>query len=304
VSREGKEESIPAEANDYGDIKISPDGSRVALSIGTGGNEDIWIWDLVRETTTRLTFDEAIVAFPIWTPDGNKIIYSSTRALGKESVYCKSADGTGENEELVSSPDQGLNPMSLSGDGKILVLSETAASNRNMNIGMISMEGDRKRGSLLNDEKYHEFYPQVSPDGRWMAYMSNESGKDEVYVRPFPEVDRGKWQVSANGGDSPLWSPDGRELFYRSGNSFMAVDVETEPTFKPGKPRVMFKGNYYFKTVPRNFVLWNISPDGKRFLMIKPETAASPESAAAAPRKINIVLNWFEELEDRVPVER
>ena len=112
-----------------------------------------------------------------------------------------------------------------------------------MDIGMLSMEGDHARKPLLQ-EKYSETEPQISPDGRWMAYASNESGKSEVYVRPFPDVNKGKWQVSTSGGNSPLWSPDGRELFYRSGDAAMAVRVETEPTFKPGKPTVLFRGTY------------------------------------------------------------
>jgi hypothetical protein len=175
---------------------------------------------------------------------------------------------------------------------------ELTVSPPHVDIGMLSMEGDHTRKPLLQ-EQYDEGYPRISPNGRWMAYMSYESGKAEVYVRSFPDVNKGKWQISANGGNSPLWSPDDRELFYRSGDAAMAVRVETEPIFKPGKPTVLFRGKYL--SAPNTITGWDISPDGKRFLMLKEPAANAPESRN--PRRINIVLNWFEELKQRVPVK-
>ena len=160
------------------------------------------------------------------------------------------------------------------------------------------MEGDRARTPLLQEE-YTEIQPQISSDGKWMAYMSNESGQGEIYVRPFPEVDKGRWQVSTSGGESPLWSPDGRELFYLVGDSFMAVAVETEPTFSAGKPRILFRGPYitgYGENFP-----WDISPDGKRFLLMKQSTVDASTEVTPRPT-INIVQNWFEELKQRVSV--
>lgn len=128
-----------------------------------------------------------------------------------------------------------------------------------------------------------------------MAYASNESGRYEVYVRPFPEVNKGKWQVSTGGGDSPLWSQDGRELFYRSDDSVTAIAVQTEPTFKCGKPVPLFRGTYVgFSMADR--MAWDISPDGKRFLMMKEVVSTAKPTAPEGPRKINIVVNWFEEL--------
>ena len=174
---------------------------------------------------------------------------------------------------------------------------------------MLSMEGKREIKGLLQ-EKHAELEPQISPDGRYVAYQSDESGKGEIYVRSFPDVNKGKWQVSSNGGGSPLWSPDGRELFYRSGDATMAVEVETEPTFKRGNPKTIFKGMYSSSTLPKGTTTpWDISPDSKKFLMIKPSGVPAGGSTAeklatAPPRpKINIVLNWFEELKQRVPVK-
>jgi len=158
-------------------------------------------------------------------------------------------------------------------------------------IGVVSMEGDHKLSPLLQ-EKYDEGDSKISPDERWIANDSNESEKSEVYVRPFPEVNKGKWQVSTNGGNLPLWSPNGKELFYRNGDSVAAVAVQTEPTFNPGKAETLFKGQYGECA---------INPDGKRFLMMK--EVRSTASETAGPRKINIVLNWFEELKQLVTVK-
>jgi len=162
------------------------------------------------------------------------------------------------------------------------------------------MDGDPKYSPLLK-EKYSEAQPRLSPDGRWMAYTSNESGSNEVYVRPFPDVDSGgRWQVSTLGGDSPIWSPTGRELFYRNGDVVMAVPYKTEQSFSPGTPTTLFSNAYTSIGVggSPDLSTWDISPDGNRFLMMK-ET----ESAAEIPRKINVVLNWFEELKKRVPTD-
>ena len=160
------------------------------------------------------------------------------------------------------------------------------------------MEGDHATKSLLQ-EKYNQKDPQVSPNGRWMAYASNESGQYEVYVRPFPDVNTGRWLISTSGGNTPLWSPNGRELYYHIGDTAMAVPVETESTFKAGKPTVLFHGTPNIRSTGvdlTDFTYWDISPDGKRFLMVKDATTGTP-------RKINVVMNWFEELKEKVPTD-
>jgi serine/threonine-protein kinase len=296
VDRKGEENPLSAPPDNYGNIRISPDGTRVALAVTAGGNADIWIWDVKRETRTRLTFDAAADSSPLWTPDGKRIAFASGQ--GQEGlfggVYWKAADGTGEIEKLGSLPDRAMMPWSWSGDGKIMVMQEFTMTPMQLDIGMLAMEGERARTPLLQ-EKHNETTPLISPNGRWMAYTSNESGEAEIYVSAFPDVDKGKWQVSTNGGTYPLWSPDGRELFYREGDAAMAVRVETEPVFNAGKPVMLFKGTYAD--------LWDTSPDGKRFLMIKPGESAADGAPAEIPRKIIVVLNWLNELKDRVPVE-
>ncbi len=298
VDKQGKEEPLGAQPDSYAYPKVSPDGTRVALTVRET-NVDIWVWDLVRKTLTRLTFDKASDLQSIWTPDGKRIVFSSGRDGSLYSLYWKAADGTGAEEKLFSMSDRALMPWCWSGDGKTLVMQETNLSSE-WDIGLLSMEGDRGRKPLLHEDAA-EIQMKVSPDGRWIAYMSTESGRAEVYVRPFPEVDTGKWQVSTTGGAAPLWSPDGRELFYLGeGNTVMAIAVETKPTFTLGTPKVLFK-SIYVGAATGEGTPWDISADGKRFLMLK-EAGATP-SAAGGPQKINIVLNWTEELKQRVPIK-
>jgi serine/threonine protein kinase len=303
VDRQGKEEPLGAESDAYNSPKISPDGTRVALT-STSGNTDIWIWDIPHKIPTRLTFDKANNSNPIWTPDGKRIVYRSEQSGGLGGVYWKTADGIGEAELIGSKSDRAIAPRSLSPDGKILATQELSLASLGLDIGMLSMEGKREMKELLQ-EKYWEAEPQISPDGRYVAYQSDESGKVEIYVRSFPDVNKGKWQVSSGGGDSPLWSPDGRELFYRSSDATMSVEVATEPTFKRGNPKILFRGTYSAQALLKMATTqWDIHPNGKKFLMMKPAASTGTAPAAASPQpKINIVVNWFEELKARVPVK-
>jgi serine/threonine protein kinase len=298
ADREGKEEPLSAEPKTFFYPRLSPDGSKVALVIPDGDNQDIWIWDIVRETMTRLTFFEGQDIQPIWTPDGNRIVFFSAREEG--GVYWKNADGTGEAEFFGSVPDRLLFPWCFSKDGSSLINGELIGEDR-MDIGMLLMEGDHEHKPLLTEE-YVEMQPKISPDGRWMAYTASESDNWGVYVRPFPDVNKGKWQVSPDIGIGPLWSPDGKELFYRSPDGIMAVPVDTEPTFKLGKPKVLFPDTY-ISLLGGGFEghAWDIHPDGKRFLMMKLGAVGSTEETSRP--NINIVLNWFEELKQRVPVD-
>jgi Tol biopolymer transport system component/predicted Ser/Thr protein kinase len=313
VDRNGRETPIDMPPRVYRYPKISPDGTRVSVSAAPSGSMDIWTWDLARETLTRLTFDKGTDIMPIWSPDSKRIAFHSVRESaimqgGAEGgVFCKAADGTGEDELLILGSENRLIPICWSRDGNALLLSKWIGNGMdNQDIAMLSMNGDHALKPLLQ-ESYMEMQAQISPDGRWLVYCSNESGENEIYVRPFPEVNKGRWQVSTSGGNTPLWSPDSREIFYMIGNTegVMAVTVETAPIFKPGKPRLLFRGNYV-GPVPADGVPWDIHPDGKRFLMMKPPGATDrpaetgePDVAAPQP-KITIVLNWTEELKARV----
>jgi serine/threonine protein kinase/Tol biopolymer transport system component len=298
VDKKGKEEPIHAPANYYQNPNISPDGKRVTLTVTIDGNRDIYILDLASGNMLRITFDKGNgEAQSIWTPDGKRVVFSMVRGGG---IYWKNADGTGEVETIISMPDMRFFPWSWSRDGKTLITQEADNALTKANIGTLSMEGDHIRKPLLKEE-FTDIQPKISPDGKYMAYVSAEPAG--IYVRPFPDVNKGKWQISGGGGISPLWSPDGRELFYLSKEGVMRAPVDTKTSFNAGKPEFLFKGPYVGPYVGSygEDPSWDISPDGKRFLMIKQSSSTTP--AATAFRKIYIVLNWFEELKQRVPVK-
>ncbi|MFQ5930287.1 MAG: TolB family protein, partial [Acidobacteriota bacterium] len=192
---------------------------------------------------------------------------------------------------LTTSPNLQV-PSSFSPDGKRLVFYELNPETAS-DLHVLSMEGEPTSEPLLHTQ-FNEGRAVISPDGRWIAYRSNETGRFEVYVRPFPKVQEGKWQISRDGGVSPVWGPKGRELFYRAGEAMMVVTIKTEPTFTAGNPEVLFTARYY--TGPgRNY---DISPDGQRFLMIK---EAEQTEETAVPTQLIVVENWFEELKRLVP---
>jgi Tol biopolymer transport system component len=187
--------------------------------------------------------------------------------------------------------DEGIQtPGSWSPDGQSLVFYDISPATGN-DIWVLPMEGDRRPQVFLRSPAQEEA-PTFSPDGRWLAFTSNESGRDEVYVQPFPGPG-GKLQISTEGGNEPLWSRNGRELFYRNGDKMMAVEITTQPTFTAGSPRLLFEGRYEFS--PNGVAGYDVSLDGQRFLMVQP---VEPEQPAT---QINVVLNWFEELKRRVP---
>jgi eukaryotic-like serine/threonine-protein kinase len=292
MNLEGKEESLRAPSNWYHTPAISPDKTKVASAALIDANLDIYVWDLARETLMRLTFEKGSDGLPIWTPDGKRIIFFSERE-GNRGIYWKAADGAGQEEKLVSDPDKNLFPYCLSKDGKNLVVVEMDSAYTKSDIGIVSMEGDHAVKLLLK-EPYLEMNPSISPDGKYMAYLSTDPKGPGIYVCPFPDVSKGKWQISGSGAEFARWSPDGRELYYNTKDAIMAVSVETEPSFKPGKTRQLFRANLEngYGSSPS----WDISSDGKRFLVVKlPETSGAAPPASA-PRKMIVVLNWFEEL--------
>jgi eukaryotic-like serine/threonine-protein kinase len=181
-------------------------------------------------------------------------------------------------------------PLAWSPDGQLLAFYEVNPTTQR-DIWVLRLS-DRKAQPFLRTP-FDEGAPRFSPDGHWMAYCSNESGRYEVYVQPFPGPG-GKWQISTEGGTEPVWNRNGRELFYRSGDKMIAVEITTQPNFSVGKPQLLFEGPYVLG-VSGPFPNYDVSPDGQRFLMLKP---AEQEQAAT---QINVVLNWFEELKQKVP---
>jgi Tol biopolymer transport system component len=296
VSRDGAEQSVAAPARAYMFPRLSPDGRRVAVTITEQENQ-IWLYDLSRETLTRSTFEGTQNYNPLWTPDGKRIAFESNRA-GPINIFWQLADGSGGFERLTTS--EYLNaPMSWSPDGRLLNFIGIDPTT-GVDIWVLRMgdppagSGQVRKAQLFLQTPFNENTSRFSPDGRWMAYISDESGRNEVYVQPYPGPG-GKWQISTEGGTEPVWNPSGRELFYRSGDKMMAVDIVTQPGFVAGRPRMLFEKRY--EAAPAPIVNYDVSPDGQRFLMIKPV-----DQEEAAPTQINVVLNWFEELKRRAPV--
>ena len=295
VDRNGVEEPIAAEPGSYESPRISPDGRLVAMTVGGGAESDIWTWDFGRETLSRVTFEPGLDAYPTWTPDGSRIVFVSRREIDQPRLHWKAADGTGEVEVLAEPAGGGTFPSTFTPDGRQMLLHH--GSGRSDDLSLLTIDGGFEP---LLDSEFSERNGVLSRDGRWLAYESNDSGQHEIHVRPFPNTDDGRWQITRGGGSRPLWAPDTDELFYVApGRRLMAVRVQTEPGFVPGNPEELFVlSSGYTRLSQTQFEIhardFDISPDGERFLMVK-------ENANDAPTEILFVVNWFAELERLVP---
>jgi Tol biopolymer transport system component len=282
VSRNGTEQPLIAPVRDYRVPRLSPDGRRIAVAIDDQETQ-VWLYDISRDALSRSTFEGNANLHHLWTPDGKWIAFQSNQE-GPQNLFWQLADGSGGLERLTTSESVHI-PASFSPDGQLLALSESSATvSGDISVLQIS---DRKVTPFLRTA-FTESAPMFSPDGRWLAYVSNESGRNEVYVQPYPGPG-GKWPISTGGGIEPRWNPNGRELFYRNGDRMMVVDITTQPAFSAGNPRLLFEGQYARN--PADVANYDISPDGQRFLMVK----ETPQAGSAA--QINVILNWFEDLQ-------
>ncbi len=254
LDREGREHPSPAPPRPYLSARLSPDGQRAAVAIGApGGQCDIWVYDLQRATLTRLTF-QGDRGFPIWAPDGQRITFRSTN-VETATIFSLPADGSGPPEPLLAAGADAT-PTSWSPDGKLLAFHQGGPRQRN-----IWLWGGPEPKPFV-ETQFNEYGAEFSPDGRWIAYASNESGRLEIYLRPAPGVGPGKWQVSALGGTMPRWARSGQELFYLDRDRVMVVAFEGSPTVRVGVPRALLEGIAAGGD-------YDVSPDGKRFLFIK-----------------------------------
>jgi serine/threonine-protein kinase len=301
VDRNGIEEDLEAPPRAYAYAHLSPNGTQVALDIRDQEN-DIWIWDLTDKHMSRLTFDSGMNRGGVWTPDGKRVAFSAEWE-GAENIYWQAADGSGSPEPLTEFPNVSILPKTFTPDGKQLLYGETLSI---QDIYIFNLDSSDEPKVLLGKKEFGEGNPQISPDGRWLAYQSNETGSSQIYVRPFPDVNAGQWQITTEGGTRPLWNQSGRELFYYvypedgQEGAIMAAPVETETSFKFGSPMELFRGEY---VSPFLGTQYSVTADGQRFLMMKRAETTEEESEVEFPRKINIVLNWDEELKQRVPVD-
>jgi len=293
VSRNGAEQPLAAPPRDYDQPRLSPDGRRIAVDIGDPpAGVQVDLYDPARDTLSRWTFGGNNDEYPTWTPDGKRIAFMSDRG-GALTVFWQLADGSGGLERLTDGQTTSV-PFSWSPDGQLLAEVQVAAPTA-PKISVLRLADRKAQRFQQTQTGAFEDAPQFSPDGHWIAYASDESGRREIYVQPYPGPG-GKWQISTDGGNEPLWNHNGRELFYRDGDKMMAVDVSTQSGFAAGKPRQLFEGPYLKNIVAYARPNYDVSPDGQRFLMIKPV-----EQQQAAPTQINVVLNWTEELKRLVP---
>jgi eukaryotic-like serine/threonine-protein kinase len=305
ADKAGNVRPLTANKRPYEDFTISPDGRFIATTI-EGPVTDTWIHDIARDTETRFTFGVEN-RDPVWTPDGKRVAYNGFKK-GRYGVFWKPLDGSGPEEPLLTS-DSSVTAWFWSPDGRLLLYGEFTP-NVSQNFGILRMD-DREHPRLLFPPQFNIDWVTFSPDGHWIAFDSDESGRPEVYVAPYPSL-APRERISVKGGLHPLWAPDGRELYYRSRASLeelqqmgsggralaersrvMTVSIETRPEFKAGKPHMLFEGPYFESG--HDFA---VTPDGRGFILIRESESES------GPKEMHVVVNWFEELKQRVPATK
>ena len=307
VDREGRSTPLPGDRGPFAHPRLSRDGARLAVAQESETGVDIWIHDVQRGTRTRLT-SGGFNGFPLWTPDGREITFQAAASPGRFSLFAHNVVG-GERQPLLGEQPMGTSgalaggmasllpgtmprpgsanphvPMSWSVDGQFLAFDERKPGAQR-DVWVLTRGADPSPFVLT---AFDEWAPAFSPDGKWLAYVSNESGRNEVYVQPYPGPGD-KWAISSDGGTEPAWSPDGTELFFRRGDQLLAVPVRTVPSFSAGAPKVLFDGAYEVVEGARNY---DVAPDGKRFIMIR-------RDPAEVPQRFYVVSNWLQDLKSR-----
>ena len=306
MDRDGKFTPLREATGDYYELKFSPDGTRIALELSDGTHSDTWVYDLARDTLTRLTLGAQGNVAPVWSPDSQRIVYTKMEIGDQFDLYSKRADGAGEAVRLTQTKYPKF-AGSISPDGKVLAL-EQRNPDTFWGLMTVSLEGDEKSGWKVGEVKpfasgpFNQRNPAFSPDGRWLAYQSDESGIPEVYVQPFPGPAR-KWQISAGGGCNPVWLRKGKELFYRTPTFTGGQDIKimsaaysiSSDSFHADKPRVWSPAMFSVRAA--GFSGYDVHPDGKRVAIVKaPDTGPS-----SAVTKVAFIFNFFDELRRKVP---
>jgi WD40 repeat protein/predicted Ser/Thr protein kinase len=297
VDPTGRKEALLAKPGAYGNPSLSPDGKRVVLTIAEGGSSDVWVYDPQRDAMTRLTSGGGIYLLPIWSPDGQYVVFGRLAGGG---IFQTRADGAGQPQALTQSESIQA-PFGFTPGGKRLAYLELGA-NPPVQVWTVPLENQGGQLKVGNPEQFlkssfTDTAPSFSPDGRWLAYQSNESGTFEVYVRAFPPPSSGqggKWQVSNSGGITARWSRSGHELVYQSGDQIMAASYSVKgDTFVPEKPRVWI--------AKVGGTEWDLAPDGKRVVVVRPvETAEAPRQE----HEVVFLENFFDELRRRAPASK
>jgi serine/threonine-protein kinase len=287
VDRDGSVSPLPLRAAHYDHPRLSPDGRSVVVYKEEDGDRNLWLYDIPRDTLSKFTLTSPS-DWPVWTGDGRSVIYGSSRAGTQYDLFSKPVDGSNDERALLSRPLTQI-PRAGARSADVLIFEETYADKPNA-LWRTSLRQPSDPQPLF-DPAAGEMMPTLSPDGRWIGYVSSRSGRSEVWVRPVTGTGSTR-QISNDGGVEPVWSPNGRELFYRENDKMVAVDVTESATPSFGKPRTMFEGAYIFgRTEGQEF---DVSPDGRRFLMLKPQ-----QPLTATP--LNVRVNWFNELRQQAP---
>jgi hypothetical protein len=275
--------------------RIAPDGKRIAIVLREGGAQDVWVYDTQRGASTRLTFGEAAFVSPAWSPDGKFLVFGS---IGGGMFWAR-ADGGGRAERLLPSMDKSIVfPMSFTNDGSRLLYFEVLGTPQIFTVPLELSDGVKAgKPERYLSSQFADTLPTFSRDGRWIVYQSNDAGREEIYVRPFPlsaSGQGGKWQISTGGGRSPQWSSNGREILYESGDQLMSVEYMVQgETFVPGKPRV------WLDKLGLAAVAFDLAPDAKHVVVL---TTATGGDAARPEHSVMFLQNFFDELRRRVPV--
>jgi serine/threonine-protein kinase len=298
----GKKQPLLDKPGVYSAPRLSPDGKRLAMTVTEGSNHDIWVYDQQREATTKLTFGGGSASVPVWSPDGRFVVFQ----FYGYGIFWARADGSGKPQPLLQTKMVQV-PWSFTRDGKLLAYNEVDGTSQIWTVSVEEDSGQLKAGKpeQFLKSQFRDIMPAFSPDGYWLAYQSNASGKDEVYVRPFPPPASGQgrlWPISNGGGTHPAWSPNGRDLLYRSGDQIMAVSYTVKgDAFVPQKPRVWIAKLGGTQWDLRRGMAWDLAPDGKRVAVI------TPAEALEAPKPDHTVVflqNFFDYLRQRVPMEK
>ncbi|OFW19810.1 MAG: hypothetical protein A3H97_14920 [Acidobacteria bacterium RIFCSPLOWO2_02_FULL_65_29] len=292
VDRKGNTAPLLDEQREYWRPRVSPDGGRVAVEVRDGVREHIWIADLGNRTASPLVVDGDLNVFAAWTPDGQSLVFRSNRDR-VHGIYRQKSDGSEKAVLLSQRPGEPI-PTAVSPNGVVAFAEGSQTGLRA--IWTLRLEDGAASEFLATPAMEH--MALFSPDGEWLAYVSNESGRDEVYVRPYPKTDGVGRRVSIDGGTAPVWARDGSELYYRSASGdLMAVPTTMKPSFTPGRPQPLFRFSGRFRA-SGNASAYDVLGDGKRFVMV-----TEPTTPPSEPRQINVVQNWFEELKRLVPAK-